>query len=82
VGAGADLGPWQLGPWPGARRRYSGLSMHCSRTMRCNVGIVTEGGPGPSEFLDPPLSGSEERVGRATSDMSSGVSVFMCGHPS
>jgi hypothetical protein len=53
--SGADLGPWQSGPWPGARRRCSGLLMHYIRTLRDNVAIVAQGGPGRSEFLDPPL---------------------------
>jgi hypothetical protein len=53
--SGADLGPWQPGPWPGVRRRCSGLLMHCSNTIGVNIGIVAESGLGCSEFLDPPL---------------------------
>jgi hypothetical protein len=54
--SGADLGPWQPGPRPGARRRCSGLTMQYSMILEDIVAIITEGGPGRSKFLDPPLA--------------------------
>jgi hypothetical protein len=60
--AGADLGPWQPGPWPGARRRCSDLLMQCNNTVRDNVDIVAEGGPGRSEFLVLPRTSGHKPV--------------------
>jgi hypothetical protein len=56
---GVDPGPWQPGPRPGARRRCPSLTMHYSKVLRGIVAIITEGGPGCSEFLDPPLAGPD-----------------------